>query len=277
VNSVLDALLESLEGLKLRFGPTPESFASDRAQTGDTREHSVSDLLRSYFPSTWTVGKGPIYDTFGGVSNSIDSVLCSPSHPPMQTGKRTVLLAEGVHSATETKPDLTTHTKSSELHRGLAQIASVKRLRRELHDTAFHEDALENPERHRIPCALFTAKIGDAESAIHYMEKFKETEGASPHDLPDLLIALDYGVILHTADARYGQARWLIAKRASEPVEEAYLLLPETGHRILAWYLHLLYGFAAPELYIVPPILRLYMRSMSFPEGWGVWRVTKSS
>ena len=107
MNSVLDALLESLEWLKVIFGDTPESFKRDRAQTGDIREASVSGLLTAYFPNTWTVGKGPIYDTTGKQSQSIDSVLCSPIHPPMRTGKRTILLAEGVHSATENQTRLT--------------------------------------------------------------------------------------------------------------------------------------------------------------------------
>ena len=233
MNTVLDALLESLEGLKVTFGDTPESFKRDKAQTGDVREASVSDLLRSYFPTTWTVGKGPIYGTGGRASQSIDSVLCSPSHPPMRTGKRSVLLAEAVHSATETKPNLEARGSTSELHRGLEQIVSVKRLERELEPLAVAREVADDPEHHRIPCALFTAKLGDVDSALEYMDKFKASEGVKPPELPDVIVALDRGVIYHAADVSKSLIRSIAAKAAGMTEGEVYAWLPESDHRSL--------------------------------------------
>ena len=272
MNTVLDALLESLEGLKVTFGDTPESFKRDKAQTGDVREASVSDLLRSYFPTTWTVGKGPIYDTGGRASQSIDSVLCSPSHPPMRTGKRSVLLAEAVHSATETKPNLEARGSTSELHRGLEQIVSVKRLERELEPLAVAREVADDPEHHRIPCALFTAKLGDVDSALEYMDKFKASEGVKPPELPDVIVALDRGVIYHAADVSKSLIRSIAAKAAGMTEGEVYAWLPESDHRSLAWYLYLLYSFAAPEPYLGEPILRKYLKSLSFPSGCRIYR-----
>jgi hypothetical protein len=271
---VLDALLESLQGLKVTFGDTPESFKRDKAQTGDVREASVSDLLRSYFPTTWMVGKGPIYDTGGRASQSIDSVLCSPSHPPMHTGKRSVLLAEAVHSATETKPNLEARGATSELHRGLEQIVSVKRLERELEPFAVAREVADDPERHRIPCALFTAKIGDVESALKYMDTFKASVGAKPIELPDLVVALDQGVIYHAADVTRSLVRNIAANNAGITSGEVYVWLPESDHRSLAWYLYLLYSFAAPEPYLGEPVLRKYLKPLAFPSESRIYRST---
>jgi hypothetical protein len=231
MNTVLDALLESLEGLRVTFGDTPESFKGDRAQTGDVREWSVTGLLTAYFPRTWFVGKGPIYDSRGNSSQSIDNVLCSPIHPPINTGKRSVLLAEGVHAATETKPDLHVHTPKSEFHRGLQQIVSVKRLQREVPMLGKKDD----PERHRVPCALFTAKIGDADSAIQYMDVFKNSDG----------VKTSGGV---------------------------FLWLPGSDHHVLAWYIYLLYSFAPPEPYMSEPILWKYLRTLTFPPDVQLYR-----
>jgi hypothetical protein len=220
------------------------------------------------------VGRGPIYDTNGNHSHSIDSVLCSPSHPPMRTGKRGVLLAEGVHSATETKPTLDTHTPKSEFHRGLQQIVSVKRLHRDLHALAMNPAVRDDPEHYRIPCALFTAKIGDVESALDYMDTFKTSEGVEPHELPDLLVALDQGVVLHAADVSTSQVRGIAAKHAGLSSGEVYLWLPESDHRVLAWYLYLRYGFAAPEPYWGEPILRKYLLTLPLPAGFKFYRAS---
>ncbi len=52
MNAVLDALLESLQGLKVTFGDTPESFKRDRVQTGDVRRlHSPVGFASIVVPS----------------------------------------------------------------------------------------------------------------------------------------------------------------------------------------------------------------------------------
>lgn len=264
MNSVLDALLETLRGPRVSFDETPSSFRGDRAQTGDAREYSVSELLLAYFPTTWTVKKGPIYDVNGERSQSIDSVLCVPDHPPMRTPQRDVILAEGVHSATEVKPDLSTHSDKSEFHRGLLQIASVKRLYRQI-EGVFPGRLTED---YPIPCALFTAIIRDIESAISYMDDFKQAEKVRPSELPDLIVALDKGVVYHTHDGATSLVRDVMPKLGADPSGEISLILPARDHHVLAWYLYLLYNFAGPRPYIGSPVLLRYLKDLQFPEGF---------
>jgi hypothetical protein len=70
------------------------------------------------------------------------------------------------------------------------------------------------------------------------------------------------------------QVRSIAAKHAGITSGEVYLWLPESDHRVLAWYLYLLYGFAAPERYWGEPILRKYLQTLPLPAGFQFYRAS---
>lgn len=88
--------------------------------------------------------------------------------------------------APETKPGLRTHTPASKFHRGPLQIVSVKRLHRDVDPIATNPVVRDDPEKYRIPCALFTASVGEAVSAIEYLLsqadwlRFRQAANAMP-------------------------------------------------------------------------------------------------
>lgn len=98
-------------------------------EVADFREIYFHNFLSKYFPFPYRVTKGGIIDSFGNKSASIDCILCNPEHPYTvdNSGKFSVLLADGVDCAIEIKPDLSI---KEELKRGLKQITTVKKLRR---------------------------------------------------------------------------------------------------------------------------------------------------
>jgi hypothetical protein len=124
------ALRESLKGIDIKFQTAPLAFRKDKFQTGQSRELSVKEFLESFFPSGWSVKKGPIFDREGTTSDEVDCALCIPEHPPCLTSNRQLILAERVYAAIEVKPDLTSLGKKSEFRRALDQCDSVKKLKR---------------------------------------------------------------------------------------------------------------------------------------------------
>jgi len=160
---------------------TPEAVAS-------YRETFIQEIVGRFFPRTYRVAKGAIYDSFGGRSNSIDCVVCAPNHPLLldTLGRITTLLVEGVHCAIEIKPDVTDRPEDfgrsrrtrPELIRGLDQVRTVKRLMRretgllslggipvqgsaELHDYA-----------RRIPTYLFSVKSTNIDRSCEYVNDY---------------------------------------------------------------------------------------------------------
>jgi hypothetical protein len=101
---------------------TPQEIA-------DFRELYFHSFMAKYFPFPYRITKGGIIDTYGNKSASIDCILCNPAHPYTvdNSGKFSVILADGVDSAIEIKPNISI---KDELERGLKQIITVKKLRR---------------------------------------------------------------------------------------------------------------------------------------------------
>jgi len=119
-----DILRDYRDGL---HSGTPEAVAT-------FREDFIREIIGRVFERTYRLSKGPVFDSFGGRSKSIDCVICAPNHPLFldPVGRDCVLLADGVHSAIEIKPDIKflSDAFDCELVRGLEQLRSCKRLRR---------------------------------------------------------------------------------------------------------------------------------------------------
>ncbi len=128
-NELLELLRIESNDLDKEFSKASIKGKGTPQEIADFREGYFNSIIRKYFPFPYRVTKGGIIDTFGNKSASIDCVLCNPAHPYTidNSGKYSVLLADGIDAAIEIKPDI---KSKHELIRGLSQIKSVKILRR---------------------------------------------------------------------------------------------------------------------------------------------------
>ena len=128
-------------------------------EVSDRREAAVTIFLRKFFPFPYQIAKGNVIDSFGLRSASIDCLLLNPAHPHTIGGesKYSMIFADGVDVAIEVKPNLNSET---EIVRGLAQLRSVKQLRRVESSVWGEEVGLTAPSQsmYRIPAMLFSTE-----------------------------------------------------------------------------------------------------------------------
>ncbi|MBU7569955.1 MAG: hypothetical protein KAF41_04825, partial [Flavobacterium sp.] len=190
---IIDAIKENLRHIKIIFEPTEASFTKDTKKTGDAKELSVTQFIESFFPSTFQVRKGLIY-SIDDNSQEIDCVLLAPNHPRLVTPIRDIMLAEGVYAAIEVKPDISTLTENSEFHRALKQMASVKKLKRQIQfmPTGYI------PNDHTIPTIIFSNKSRSLGDMTNYMIQQIDSGVFKSTDLPDIILTMDNGIIYHS-------------------------------------------------------------------------------
>ncbi len=261
---VYDALKESLGKIDITFEETPPSFKKDTQQTASCREQSVADFLKSYFPSDWSVKKGPIYDIEGNISNEVDCAICVSQHPPCRTPNRELILAEGVHSAIEVKPDISSlGNDKCEFARSLKQAVSVKRLKRTMTLINLHTRKSWPSEMHRIPYIVFSKKMSDFAKYIQFMLDQREKNSWSAWDMPDIVLSYREGLIYHAPDVSLCSISPLF-KQHNLTSGEGYILFP-TGNDTLVLFLILLYSFASPQPQVGKSILENYLFPMEIP------------
>lgn len=243
MNPVVDAITENLRHIQVIFEPTLDSFKKDTKQTADVREVSIQDFVKSFFPTTYDVRKGPIYNS-SSQSNEIDCVIIAPNHPPLITPKRQVILAEGVYAAIEIKPDISTLTENSEFFRGLGQIKSVKLLERKI--TLLFTMQHMPDDSHKIPCVLFSKNSQSAENTINFMKRCVADGKFKANELPDMVVILDKEIIFHTTYIKETPLYSWAKKYISDDNNEVYIRL-DTGEQTLAMFLFLLYSYLPPE------------------------------
>lgn len=253
---VLDAINENLKHIKIIFEPTANSFRRDTKQTEDARELTVKEFIESFFPSNYKVKKGLIYSV-DGYSREIDCVLLAPNHPPLVTPIREVIIAEGVHAAIEVKPDITTLSQNSEFYRGLKQIQTVKKLKRDIAYLPTNEIPIEQIDK-RIPCVLFSNKSRNHRDTINYMINLTKNSDFESCDLPDLIVTMDNGVIYHTSSASSSIFRNLIKFNIKNHSEKLFIYFGNE-YNPLALFLLILYSFTPPEPLINESILKSYL------------------
>ncbi|GGM81783.1 hypothetical protein GCM10010967_11910 [Dyadobacter beijingensis] len=197
-NAVYASLIENLQQLELIFSPTEEAFKVDRYSTGDKKEVSVQDFIKSYLTYDYRIAKGHIFSQTDA-SQSIDCVVLAPNHPDLLTPKRKIILAEGVYAAVEIKPDI--HNKA-EFLRGLNQCKSVKALQRPVQRLEIPEADIQPYKefQKRIPSVIFSAKsMAPADTANYLCEKIATGE-FTIYDYPDLIFTLDNGLFVISPD-----------------------------------------------------------------------------
>jgi hypothetical protein len=260
-----DALRESLKGIDISFQPVSTTFRKDKVQTANSREISVKTFLESFFPSGWSVKKGPIFDKEGNSSGEVDCALCVSEHPPCLTPNRQLIFAEGVHAAVEVKPDLTSLGDKTEFRRALDQCCSVKRLKRAIFFPSTTIQASWPIDVHKIPYVIFAKQIPEFVPAIRFMDSYKAYNAKSPWDLPDIILGYDTGLIYHAPDVSICSLTPFFKKNEITS-GEAYLTCP-MGSDAIILFLSLLYGFIFPRPLISAPILKELLWPIMIPAG----------
>lgn len=227
-------------------------------EVSDCRENAFTSFLEKYYPFPYRVAKGNIWDSFGNKSASIDSIIINPNHPYTIDRKKkfSIILADGVDSAIELKPDLSNKT---ELMRSLKQINSVKQLRRARPPILY---ASRRPEKFRqhvcqIPSFIFTMKAYKSASNTYeaIINGCKEM-GISKMDQPDYIVINDKGILYnHKVDDpdRPGM---------NKNRKEGCFYYEEYNKDTLAMFLLILNVVPPAEIPVVSKMLPYYLRSI---------------
>jgi hypothetical protein len=257
MNAVLGSILENLQNIKIIEEPTVDAFKNDKENTGDAREYTIKQFVEAYFPENFFIRKGKIF-SMNETSSSIDCVVLFPNHPRLITPKRQVIIAEGVFAAIELKPDISTLTEESELHRGLLQIQSVKKIDRKIGINVMARLAQEwkyNESHEKIPCVIFSFKSRLAHETITYIATCVAKGILNSFELPDLIVTSDNGIIFYTpcfSSSILSELKEQYATmhpEAGDPGERVFIHLQcPTQELTLAFFLFLLYKFPPPDV-----------------------------
>lgn len=258
VNAVIGAIFENMRGLEVIFEPTHETFKRDIKNTGDSREVTVKQFLESFFPPSYIIKKTKIYNK-EEESQEIDCVIIAPNHPVLLTPKREVVLAEGVLAAVEVKPDITSLTDKSEFKRGLDQIQSVKKLKRTL-PVLFIEGNVPD-EIQRIPCVIFSKNSRNPVEIVNYMINCVSNGYIQAHELPDLIVTLDKGIIFHSMYIEKTLfENWVNQTPGISKTGEKYIHLETSNEITLGMFILILLCFKEPVPLIADHIIKDYIK-----------------
>lgn len=255
---ILDAIKENLRHIKIIFEPTEASFTKDTKKTGDAKELTVKQFIESFFPQSFQIQKGLIYSLTNEKSQEIDCVLLAPNHPRLITPIRDIILAEGVHAAIEIKPDISTLTSTSEFHRALKQIASVKKLKREIQFMSTGHI----PTDHSIPSIIFSNKSRSLNDITNYMIEQVDQGFFKSSEFPDIIFTIDNGIIFHSSNPSQCMFKNFISSQINLVRNNIFLEIP-ADEMTLALFIYILYSFTPPEPFLSEPILKKYLAEIS--------------
>lgn len=224
-------------------------------EISDYRENSFSSFLERFFPFPYRIAKGNIWDSNGGKSSSIDSIVLNPVHPYTidSQNKFRVILADGVDAAIELKPDISSKV---EMERALRQIQSVKKLRRARPPVFYASAKTEKLLTHicQIPSFIFSTKAHDDIGKTYKLiqTKCKEFE-IEKLDQPDFLVVNNRGIIYnHKVDdankAELGKGR-----------KEGLYYYEQYNEDTLAMFLFMLNSIYPSEIPVMSKMLPYYL------------------
>lgn len=226
MNAVHGSIIENLKLIEIIYEETNEAFKKDRTNTSDSKEVTVNQFIESYLPSDFQVKlRSKIYSRTQE-TNNIDCVVLSPNHPKLITPKREVVLAEGVFSAIEVKPDISTLTEKSEFLKGLLQIKSVKSIVRDIQRLEIWKlTGEEEPAEYykKIPCVLFSSKSSSLEKTIKFISKKVKDKTLGLEEIPDLIVCLDKGIISYSPAIRKTSLGKYFEKQGKTVPERAFV------------------------------------------------------
>ncbi len=201
MNAVHGSILENLGLIEIVYEETVDAFKSDRTNTSDSKEVTVSQFIGSYLPNDFQVKpRSKIYSKTQETYN-IDCVVLAPNHPRLITPKREIVLAEGVFFVVEVKPDISTLTIKSEFYRGLQQIKSVKNIERDVEkiDAQVLMGLGQKPKYYdKIPGVIFTSKSSTIQNTINFISNLVSNGDLNYEEIPDLIVCLDKGIIVYS-------------------------------------------------------------------------------
>ena len=219
-------------------------------EVSDRRESAVAEFLRRYFPFPYRVAKGNIVDSFGGRSASIDCVLLNPSHPYTVTrdSRYSMIFADGVDAAIEVKPDL---CSEAEIHRGLRQLRSVKKLLRVSAGVLKNKvtDGQYSTAR-TIPSFIFGVNAyKDIRLLVEKIVEFYEAESVPAIERVDFIVIGGRCLLLNSRTDGYFQMK----------CGGQGMFLVDTGNATLAAFLYWLNHVPVAQLRMGSPVLEAYI------------------
>jgi len=199
MNDLYDLLREDALQLSSEFRKASIQGHGTSQEIAEFRENAVQTFLARYFPSPHRIAKGKVRDSFGNIAASIDCVICAPNHPYTVSArdKFNLLLAEGVDSVVEVKPNI---ADKAELHRALEQGLTVKKLRRTT-TSLLHEHHPMSEWAKRVPFGVFSmqCKASPIETGFEILE-FYQGRGVDPIDQADFVVVNDVCVFSNFVD-----------------------------------------------------------------------------
>ncbi|MEI2342158.1 hypothetical protein FA002_02215 [Priestia megaterium] len=195
----LEILRYDSEELQARFKRSSIEGRGTSQEISDFREHAVQEFVKKYYPFPYRISKGGIYDSYGRRSDSVDCLILNPNHPHTvnQSGKHSLIVADGVDVAIEVKPDI---ANRHELHRALVQGRSVKLLRRRVNTLLFVN---QRPEYIRdlskqVPFFIFSMKAkADIDVTIQEIKSYYEENEVPISEQLDVVVIIDKGIIVN--------------------------------------------------------------------------------
>lgn len=274
-NPVFEAILEYIDDFNIKFSETKDTFKKARLSTSDRKEKCVQDFFLSILPNGYSIKRGEIFD-YTSISNSIDCVILTPNHPSLKTPMRPeILIAEGVHAAIEVKPDISTLTKKGELHRGLKQSDSVKKLNRNL--SLSNVDKLDPHGLYKkIPFIIFSNKSNDIEETLNFIIECVNNGDFTKENLPDVIFSLDGWLLYHTCNIQTSlfEPTFKI-EGISDDCNNAFMLFKGESQYLICILILLLFKFVTPntiidDFIIKDYILKLYNEN-KIPFSRAIW------
>lgn len=260
-NPVIASLEENLRNIRVVAEPTVAGFTTDKGNTGDFREVTVQQFISCYLTSDYQIKKGSVFSK-NETSNNIDCVVLFPNHPRLNTPVREVIIAEGVYAAIEIKPDIATLTESSEFHRGLLQIQSVKKIERkrvQLNLKVLGGRSKQSEYFDRIPGIIFSFKSQVLKNMIGYLRKVYVNNTISENELPDIIISIDKGILFYCPLIRETIFKPYLEHLCSDYPDKVIVEIPETGNTQLIWFLRLFLALPKPSLSLASSIIYEYL------------------
>jgi hypothetical protein len=199
MDDIYDLLREEALQLNSEFRKASIQGRGTSQEVAEFRENALQAFIGRYFPFPHRIAKGKVRDSFGNIAASIDCVICAPNHPYTVSArdKFSLLLAEGVDSVIEVKPNI---ADRAELYRALEQGLSVKKLRR-VTTSMLHEYGILGDWAKRVPFGVFAmqCKAAPIETGFEILE-FYETRGVDPLDQADFIVVNDVCVFSNFVD-----------------------------------------------------------------------------
>ena len=199
MNDLYSLLREDALQLSSEFRKASIQGRGTSQEIAEFRENAVQAFLARYFPFPHRIAKGKVRDSFGNIAASIDCIICAPNHPYTVSARNkfNLLLAEGVDSVVEVKPNI---ADKAELHRALEQGLTVKKLRRTT-TSLFHEHHPMSEWAKRVPFGVFSmqCKASPIETGFEILEFYSERR-IEPIDQADFIVVNNVCVFSNFVD-----------------------------------------------------------------------------